>query len=83
MSIQSLRASISEKYAEHCSKIHQEPNKSVIRELLKPSHVAPPSEDFQGAYGGDSLDLIFRGNDKLNFTSRLRDRDAIILCEIL
>lgn len=26
------------------------------------------------------LDLVFRGNDKLNFTSRLADQDLIILC---
>jgi hypothetical protein len=25
--------------------------------------------------------LVFRGNDKLNFTSRLKDRDIIILGE--
>lgn len=43
------------------------PNKSVIRVFLDP--VSTPK-----------LDLIFRGNDKLNFTSRLADQDLIIIC---
>jgi len=41
--------------------------------LIAPSHSA----------GADGLDLIFRGNDKHNFTSRLVDRDIIVLCECL
>ena len=72
-SISSLREQIAVQYSEHCKQIREEPNKSLLRELIAPSHSA----------GDDSLDLIFRGNDKLNFTSRLVDRDVIVLCECL
>ncbi|EAS05339.1 hypothetical protein TTHERM_00695730 (macronuclear) [Tetrahymena thermophila SB210] len=80
MNIQDLRSSIAQKYSEHCEKIHHQPNKALIRELVNPSHNAPPNDE-QG--GNTSLDIIFRGNDKLNFSSRLRDKDLIILCETL
>jgi len=48
------------------------PNAMLIQNLCE-----EVSEDVQ------SLDIIFRGNDKYNFSCRLSDKDIIILCEIL
>ena len=54
-----------------CSKISHEPNNSLVRYFSN-----PVQKSFY-------LDLIFRGNDKLNFSHRLTDRDIILLTTAL
>ena len=58
-------------YLQKCKDLEVEPNKSLIRYLEEPG-----AEEF-------CLDLIFRGNYKLNFNNRFRDNDMIILSSIL
>lgn len=53
-----------------------------MRELVKQTRLPIMGSEIDQGYGG-SLDIIFRGNDKFNFTSRLKDKDIIILCETL
>ena len=50
----------------------QEPNKCLIKVLE-----SSPSEQ------ADGISIVFRGNNKHNFTSRLTDKDIIILAECL
>ena len=69
--VNSLRKEISDKYIAMCQKISHEPNNSLVRYLSN-----PVAKSFY-------LDLIFRGNDKLNFNSRLTDRDIILLTSAL
>ena len=54
-----------------CRKISHEPNSSFVRNFA-----AVPAKSFY-------LDLIFRGNDKLNFANRFSDRDLILLVSAL
>lgn len=54
-----------------CKKISHEPNNSLVRYLANPA-----SKSFY-------LDVIFKGNDKLNFNNRLTDRDLILLTSAL
>ncbi len=54
-----------------CKKISHEPNNSLVRYLSNPI-----TKSFY-------LDLVFRGNDKLNFNNRLTDRDLILLTSAL
>jgi hypothetical protein len=60
-----------EKYKELCRKINHEPNTSFVRNFA-----ALPAKSFY-------LDLLFRGNDKLNFANRFTDRDLILLTSAL
>ncbi len=66
-----LRKQISDKYTTMCQKINHSPNNSLVRYLVNPT-----AKSFY-------LDLIFRGNDKLNFNHRLTDRDLILLSSSL
>lgn len=54
-----------------CQKINHAPNNSLTRYLSNPG-----AKSFY-------LDLVFRGNDKLNFSHRLTDRDLILLTSAL
>lgn len=65
--INTLRKQISDKYITMCQKISHTPNNSLTRYLAN-----PVTKSFY-------LDIIFRGNDKLNFNNRLTDRDLILL----
>ena len=62
-----LRSEITDKYRELCTKIGHEPNTSFVR-----GFATAPVKSFY-------LDIIFRGNDKLNFNHRLSDHDVILL----
>ncbi len=66
-----LRKQIADKYTTMCQKINHSPNNSLVRYLVNPT-----AKSFY-------LDLIFRGNDKLNFNHRLTDRDLILLSSSL
>lgn len=65
--VNEIRKEIAAKYISMCEKISHEPNNSLARYLSN-----PVAKSFY-------LDLIFRGNDKLNFNSRLTDRDIILV----
>ena len=69
--VNEIRKEIASKYVSMCEKISHQPNNSLVRYFSNP---APKSF---------YLDLIFRGNDKLNFNSRLTDRDIILLTSAL
>ena len=69
--INETRKIIVDKYASLCEKITHEPNRSLVRYLSNPV----PKSFY--------LDIIFRGNDKLNFSNRLADRDIILLTSAL
>lgn len=66
-----IRKQIGEKYVSMCQKISHSPNNSLVRYLENPS-----TKSFY-------LDLIFRGNDKINFSNRMTDRDIILLTSAL
>lgn len=66
-----IRKEICQKYLSMCQKISHIPNGSLVKYLSTPT-----TKSFY-------LDIIFRGNDKLNFTSRLTDRDIILLTRAL
>jgi hypothetical protein len=66
-----VRKEISEKYLVMCEKISHTPNNSLVKYLSTPT-----TKSFY-------LDIIFRGNDKTNFSSRLTDRDIILLTRAL
>lgn len=69
--VNAIRLEIAEKYASMCKKISHQPNNSFMRYMSN-----PVAKSFY-------IDLIFRGNDKLNFNSRLSDRDVILLTSAL
>ena len=71
MDINAIRALIAENYEKSCFNMGQEPNKSIIREFK----IEIPKSIKE-------LDIVFKGNDKLNFTTRMKSSDLIILCEI-
>lgn len=54
-----------------CQKISHTPNNSLVRYLSNPT-----AKSFY-------LDIVFRGNDKLNFSNRLTDKDIILLSSAL
>ena len=59
------------KYQELCKKINHEPNHSLVRCFSN-----PVAKSFY-------LDVVYRGNDKLNFNNRLTDRDVILMTSAL
>jgi len=63
-----IKAKIAKAYEENCAKAEVTLNKALVRYLNEPE---PDPE---------RLNLIFRGNHKLNFSSRLSDEDLILLC---
>ena len=58
--IVNIRLAMAKKFAENCKNINIEVNKSLCRDFMEPSLVK-----------SEFLDIIFRGNNKLNFTTRL------------
>lgn len=72
MDSQKLKEIISKKYKLECEKASHPQNKSLDRYLSLP---ISPSLNL--------ISLIFRGNDKYNFSSRLSDKDLILLCNSL
>jgi hypothetical protein len=69
--ISNVRNEIVGKYKELCIKINHMPNSSFVRNF---SNITVKSF---------YLDIIFRGNDKLNFSNRFTDRDIILLSSAL
>jgi hypothetical protein len=69
--INELRGQLAKKYEEACQKISHPPNKGITRQLQ-----TPVVKSFY-------LDVIYRGNDKLNFGHRMTDKDVILLADIL
>ena len=69
--IANVRNEILEKYKELCKKINHTPNSSFVRNF---SNIAVKSF---------YLDIVFRGNEKLNFSNRFTDRDIILLSSAL
>lgn len=59
---------IAKDYESQCCKLAMEPNKAICSCFEK--------RDSQ-------VSLVFKGNDKLNFTKRMSDKDLIILCNIM
>lgn len=66
-----IRKEIVYKYQELCKKIEHQSNNSFVR-----SFGGATTKSFY-------LDIIFRGNDKLNFNNRFTDRDIILLTSAL
>lgn len=58
-------------YKLKCKDLNLDPNSALIRTLEEPG-----PEEF-------CIDIIFRGNYKLNFSNRLQDQDLIILTSLL
>jgi hypothetical protein len=69
--IENLRNEILDKYKDLCKKINHSPNSSFVRNFSNIS-----AKSFY-------LDIVFRGNDKLNFSNRFTDRDIILLSSAL
>lgn len=69
--IAAIRNDVLEKYKELCKKINHTPNTSFVRNF---SNITVKSF---------YLDIVFRGNDKLNFANRFTDRDIILLASAL
>ncbi len=69
--ITALRTEISQKYTKLSDKIQHKANPALLRYLSTPV----PKSFF--------LDLIFRGNHKLNFNNRVTDRDIILIASAL
>jgi hypothetical protein len=67
--INQIRKSISDRYIEGCDKIKHPINKGIQRVLTNPT--------VKSFY----LDLVYRGNDKVNFSHRMTDKDIILLSE--
>jgi len=63
-----VKQRISEAYKENCTNSDVAPNKALLRFLEEPEAEK------------ETFNLIFRGNHKLNFSSRLSDEDVILLC---
>lgn len=63
-----IKAQIAKSYEENCVKAQVAINKALLRFLNQPE---PDPEKFN---------IVFRGNHKLNFSSRLSDEDLILLC---
>jgi Ran GTPase-activating protein (RanGAP) involved in mRNA processing and transport len=66
-----IKAKLFLAYQDACQKTKTKANKSLNRYLSDPEGDNP------------GISIIFRGNHKLNFTSRLNDQDVILLCNIL
>ena len=66
-----IRKTLAEKYSEACGKIMHPPNQGIVRVLTNPT--------VKSFY----LDLIYRGNDKVNFAHRMTDKDIILLSEVV
>ena len=60
-----IRKTLAEKYSEACGKIMHPPNQGIVRVLTNPT---PTAKSF-------CLDLIYRGNDRVNFGHRMTDKD--------
>lgn len=69
--INEIRKTISNKYTSACHKISHSPNQGIIRQFS--------NSITQSLY----LDFIYRGNDKVNFTHRMTDKDLILLTDAL
>lgn len=69
MDTQKLKEIISKKYQLECEKESQPPNKSLLKYFNLPM-----------SSKSQYIDIIFRGNDKYNFTSRMSNKDLIYLC---
>lgn len=69
--INELRNKLAAGYEEACKKISHPPNKGIVRQLQ-----TPVVKSFY-------LDVVYRGNDKLNFGHRMTDKDLILLSDLL
>lgn len=69
--INQIRKTIADRYSESCGKISHEPNKGIVRVFSNPT--------VKSFY----LDLVYRGNDKVNFGHRMTDKDIILLSEVV
>ena len=70
MDVQKLKGIIYKKYQLECEKEAHPQNKSLSKMLDLPINSK-----------SQYIDVVFRGNDKYNFSSRLSDKDLSILCE--
>ena len=66
-----IRKAIADRYASVCKNIAHTPNQGIIRQL--------GGSVTQSLY----LDFVYRGNDKVNFTHRMTDKDLILLTDAL
>jgi len=66
-----IRKTIADHYGEACDKIKHPPNKGIQRVLTNPT-----TKSFY-------LDLVYRGNDKINFAHRMTEKDIILLSEVI
>ena len=69
--INQIRKSIADRYSSACKNIAHAPNQGIVRQLS--------ASITQSLY----LDFIYRGNDKVNFTHRMTDKDLILLTDAL
>ena len=69
--INDIKAQVRKAYQDNCAKAEVAPNKGLLRFLEEPD------------LDGETFNIIFRGNHKLNFSSRLSDEDVILLCTAL
>lgn len=66
-----IRKSIANKYKESSERISHKINQGIVRQFTDPI--------LQSLY----LDVIYRGNFKLNFGHRMTDKDLILLTDCL
>jgi Ran GTPase-activating protein (RanGAP) involved in mRNA processing and transport len=70
-SIRDVKEQLAKAYKDACEKTKTKLNRALNRYLEEVDT------------GKSTLDIIFRGNNKVNFSSRLSDQDLILLCSIL
>lgn len=67
--INEVRKTISNKYSSACNKISHKINQGIVRHFS--------NSITKSLY----LDLVYRGNDKVNFGHRMTDKDLILITD--
>jgi predicted component of type VI protein secretion system len=78
MDWQKVKEKIAHDYKNQCLKLSLPFNEVLCRNFSgTPKSLEAEEKDT------DSIDIVFRGNDKWNFASRMKDKDLLILCQVM
>lgn len=73
-----VKQKIAEDYKNQCAKLSIPANKALWGNFHYPPANLSSAEEDQ-----ESINIVFKGNDKQNFSDRMRDKDLIILCQVM
>ena len=76
-----MKEKIASDYKNQCDKLSIPANKALWRNFDSP--IRGPTNGGGDEEDSESINIVFKGNDKLNFSDRMRDKDLIILCQVM